>query len=110
MSDNPLEDATLNRLGKVEHPEPYVYVTKTGKKKVTFPDPGRMEWTEAEEFLIKLDRPDSQVLAGWLSEKDHETYLAEKLDRRQHIRVMQDVRRHYADIFGGQGEDDASDA
>lgn len=111
MSDNPLENATLNQLGSVEDPAPYVYVTKTGREKVTFPDPGKMEWTEAEAFLMRLaTRPDTQVVAEWLSDGDHETFLKEKLTLRQYRLVINDVQRHYEDIFGTQGEEPASDA
>lgn len=111
MSDNPLENSTLARLGKTETPGPYVYHSRTGKQKVTFPDPGEMDWIKAEEFLGDFaSKKDSTVLQKWLSKDDYDTVLAEKWNLREKNAVLQDVAAHYEDIFGTPGEDTASES
>lgn len=110
MNDNPLNNATLNSIGDLEDPGPFVYTTKTGREKVTFPDPGALEWTEAEELLIAIGtKPDTEALKKWLSEEDYKTFVAEKLTLRQKNAVMRRAYAHYSDIFGTVGEGNASD-
>lgn len=111
MSDSPLQNATLARLGKTEDPGPYEYVSRTGKDKVVFPDPGKMDWLEAEELLADFARkPDSKILKKWVSAEDFEILLAEKWTLREKNAVLRDIFEHYQDIFGTPGEDDASES
>lgn len=109
MSDSPLQNSTLARLGKTEKPEAYVYVTRTGKTKVTFPDPGEMDWLEAESFLDELgSSKDSAFLKRWLSDADYKKIVAEKWTLREKNHVLQDLFQHYEEIFGTPGEESAS--
>ena len=109
MSDNPLENTTLARLGKTETAGPYVYTCRNGKTKVTFPDPGDMDWIEAEKFLSQMGTSkDSDFLKKWLTGDDFATLLAEKWTLREKNTVLQDLFEHYSDIFGTPGEEPAS--
>lgn len=110
-SDNPLQNATLARLDKTEEPGPYEYIGRNGKTKITFPDPGEMDWLEAEEFLADITtEKDSHVLKKWLSDEDYQKALGEKWTLREKNRVLRDVLGHYEDIFGTQGEGTASES
>ncbi|WP_114202316.1 hypothetical protein [Janibacter anophelis] len=109
MSDSPLQNSTLARLGKTEKPEPYVYRTRTGKDKVVFPDPGEMDWLEAENFLSDMgSSKDSAFLKKWLDDDDYNALVAEKWTLREKNLVLEDVFAHYEDIFGTPGEEPAS--
>lgn len=109
MSDNPLENSTLARLGKTETAGPYVYTCRNGKTKVTFPDPGEMDWFEAEKFLSQMGSgKDSDFLKKWLTADEFATLADEKWTLREKNLVIQDVFSHYSDIFGTPGEEPAS--
>lgn len=109
MSDNPLESSTLARLGQTEKAEPYVYTCRNGKGKVTFPDPGEMDWIEAEEFMrVFAEEPDSVALREWLSEADYKKILGEKWTLNEKLLVLKDAMAHYSEIFGTPGEGPAS--
>lgn len=112
MSDSPLKNSTLAQLGQVEKPQPYVYKCRNGKDTVTFPDPGEMDWIEAEEFLAAMgSKKDSEVLREWVtSEEDYERLLAEKWTLREKNSVLQDIFEHYESIFGSPGEGTASES
>lgn len=109
MSDNPLENATLAKVDKIESGGPYVYICRNGKDKVTFPDPLQMGWDEAERFEQDMTGLPRRVwMPKYLGEKDAERMDKEKLTMGEGIALLRDMQAHYQAMFGDQGEGDAS--
>lgn len=89
-------------------PEPFVYTTKASKR-VTFPDIFDLPAEEAEKFLTDMEtRNDSENLKAWLSGKDHEALVEDKLSLRQRKNLMFKVLNYYQGVMGDSGEDTAS--
>lgn len=108
-SDNPLQNATLAKLAKIEAGEPYVYTCRDGKHTVTFPDLADMGWEEGEEFMADmLKEPESVWIPRYVSDADWKRFQAEKLKMRELVPVIRDVLDHYQGIFGDEGEGKAS--
>lgn len=108
-SDNPLENATLAKLATAENGEPYVYVTRTGKDRVTFPDLAEMTWDEGERFMADmLELRESQWIKKWLSVDDWKTFQAEDLKMKELVPLVRDIVVHYQNVFGSPGEDETS--
>lgn len=101
---------SIEALVSERDPKPYVYKTQTGHE-VIFPDPGELDWEEAEEWLEDMARMrNSEALAKWLSEEDYQALREEALNLRQMAKLLLIVQRHYGDIFGELGEGPASRA
>lgn len=99
---------SIDALVSEHDPKPYVYTTKAGVD-VTFPDPGELDWEEAEEWLEDMMRlKNSEGLTKWLEEDEYEALRQEGLTLRQMVKLMAIVQRHYGDIFGDLGEGPAS--
>ena len=109
MSDNPLENATLAQLGKVEYAGPYVYVCRNGKDSIEFPDLTAMDWDEAEEFMADIQgQPRKVWMPKYLGAADLKKFEAEKLKFAEAIALIRDLVSHYGAIMGDQGEGTAS--
>lgn len=110
MSDKPKIHASLASLEVEAAPEPFKFGLSGGKV-ITFPDPGDMDWLEAEAFMQDIaGQPNSIVFEKWLSAEDFKKLKAEKLSLRQVTAISTAVGQHYQGIFGGPGEGDASTA
>lgn len=108
-SDNPLENATLNGLAKIESGGPFEYVTRTGRDTVTFPDLGKMNWLEGERFMQDIQSlPESKWLPKYLSEKDWKLFKEENLTMVEMVAVVRAIVEHYQGVFGTSGEDGSS--
>lgn len=108
-ADKPKVHSTFSALDAIETPDPYVYVTKAGKR-VTFPDLYDLEFEEAEAFLtdIASGQSNSEVLRKWLSEKDYAALKGDRLTLRQITTLTQMVQSHYEGTVGTVGEGTAS--
>lgn len=103
MTDAPKINATLNDLDSGAQAGSFVLGLKGGKR-ITFPDPGAMEWTAAEEFLQDLQSQNTRgMLEKWLSPADFKKLLADKLNLYQISELGKLVNAHYEAIFGEQG-------
>lgn len=108
-SDNPLENATLSKLAKIEAGGPYEYVTRNGKNTITFPDLAKMDWEEGEQFMQDMSTlPESRWLPKYLSTPDWERFRQEKLNMGEMVVVLRDVMNHYQEVFGTPGEEGTS--
>lgn len=106
--DHPKIHATLAGLDVDAKPEPFRFGLPGGKV-ITFPDPGEMEWTEAEDFMEQVQAGSNRaMMQRWLSEDDYQKLLDARLTLRQMAALGKAVGKHYEDVFGGPGEDDAS--
>lgn len=109
MPDNPLESATLAKLGKVEYAGPYVYTCRNGKDSIEFPDLTAMDWDEAEEFMADIQgQPRKVWMPKYLGAADLKKFEAEKLKFAEAIALIRDLVSHYQAITGDQGEGAAS--
>lgn len=109
-NDKPKVTATLKDLDNEIAQDPFIYMTRAGKR-VVFPDPSEMDWREAEEFGRAMRDPNSngeKFLIKYLGkdalddlEQDIKTY-------RQMSKFMELVVEHYEAFFGTPGKDDAS--
>lgn len=107
-ADKPTIHASLADLDTEGKPEPYVYMTKGGKR-VTFPDIFEMDWEEGDKFMSDLENKSTRAfMSDWLPEKDFDALRAEKLTLRQMGILVQKVMAHYQGLVGGPGEGDAS--
>ncbi|WP_417372719.1 hypothetical protein [Glutamicibacter protophormiae] len=103
MTDAPKIHATLSDLDSAAKAGAFVQALNGGKR-ITFPDPGEMEWTAAEEFLQDLQSRDTRgMLEKWLSEADFKKLLDAKLNLYQISALGKLVNSHYEAIFGDQG-------
>lgn len=104
MSDKPTIHASLSSLDLEDAPEPFRFGLSGGKT-VTFPDPGEMDWLEAEDFMADVQgQSNSKVFQRWLSAEDFKKIKAEKLTLRQAAAIARQVGEHYRGIFGDSGE------
>lgn len=106
-NDKPVVHDSLADLAKEAETEPYVLGTENGT--VTFPDPGGMDWIEAERFMLQLGNArNSDALKKWLSPEDYKR-LADSKPSLGAITIMtQRIYKHYEKIFGPMGEGPAS--
>ncbi len=107
--DRPSNVRTLQQLEIDGAPEQYRFALPGGKGIITFPDPGEMDWEEAEAFMQSIEQAGSrETLARWLSADDFQKLLNAKLKARQLVALMRDVTRHYESFFGTAPEGDGS--
>lgn len=103
MSDTPKIHANLDDLDAAAQAGPFVQALNGGKR-ITFPDPGEMEWTAAEEFLQDIQSKNTRgMLEKWLSEADFKKLLDAKLNLYQISQLGKLVNNHYKAIFGDEG-------
>lgn len=103
MTDAPKINATMSDLDSVAQAGPFIQALSGGKR-ITFPDPGTMEWTKAEEFLEDLDKSNTRgMLEKWLSEADFKKLIDAKLNLYQIAELGRRVNAHYEAIFGPMG-------
>lgn len=103
MTDAPKIHATLSDLDAASKAGPFVQGLNASKR-ITFPDPGEMEWTEAEEFLQDLQSQNTRgMLEKWLSEADFKKLMDAKLNLYQISTLGNLVNAHYEAIFGERG-------
>lgn len=103
MSDTPKIHANLDDLDAAAQAGPFVQALNGGKR-ITFPDPGEMEWTAAEEFLQDIQSQNTRgMLEKWLSEADFKKLLDAKLNLYQISQLGKLVNNHYKAIFGDEG-------
>lgn len=108
-SDNPLENATLSKLSKIEEEGPYVYTCRNGKDTVTFPDLAEMAWEDGESFMEEvMSEKESVWLKKWLEPAEYEKFANEHLKMKELVPVIRDVINHYSKMFGTPGEEQAS--
>jgi hypothetical protein len=103
---------TLASLDVEASPEPYVYMTRAGRR-VSWPDPGDLDAFEADEFLAEMDDPSIRLgplLTRWLGDDAVADLKAEKLTLRQMSALLEAVKTHYQLILGTPGESDASES
>lgn len=102
MTDAPKINATMADLDAAAHAGPFRQAL-TGGKRITFPDPGEMEWTKAEEFLNDLIAASTQeMVKKWLSEEDFKKLMDAKLNLYQINELGRRIMAHYEAIFGPQ--------
>lgn len=97
---------TLTSLDVQAAPEPYRFGLP-GNKVITFPDPGEMDWNDAEKFMEDVTNPQARIvdlMKMWLSEEDFQTLLDAHLTLRQMLALFTKVGKHYGDVFGTLGE------
>lgn len=107
-SDTPKVHSSFKSLESEHAPEPFVYMTKAGHR-VVFPDPGEMDFEEAERWLLDMARmTNNEGLKKWLAAEDYDALRADGLNLRQLMKLSEKVQGHYHDIFGAVGESPAS--
>lgn len=107
--DSPTVHRTLASYASQESASDTFVLGLPGGHRVAFPDPGEMEWQQAESFLMDLDgKGPTEVFKKWLSPQDATAMRESKMNWRTLQNIMRDVRSHYSDIFGTEGEGDAS--
>lgn len=104
MSDAPKIHSTMSDLDAAAQAGPYRHGLPGGKR-ITFPDPGEMDWMEAEAFLGDLEGSTSnrEMLEKWLSKEDFKKLADSKINLYQLNALAQLVSKHYQAILGGQG-------
>jgi hypothetical protein len=111
LTDNPLENATLAKIARIEFGGPYVYTCRNGKHQVAFPDLDELGWEDGEAFLADVaEQRESVWLPKWLSAEDFARIRAEKWSFSELASVVRDLLEHYGKVAGTPGEDDASRA
>lgn len=109
MSDTPKIHSTMNDLDSASQAGPFRQSLKGGKI-IAFPDPGVMDWLEAEEFLQDIQGAASTkvMVERWLSEADFKKLVDSKLNLYQMQELGKRVGEHYKALFGDQGNGIAS--
>lgn len=82
----------------------YIHILP-GNKRITFPDPGEMQWIEAEEFMqdFEASRSNREAMEKWLSADDFKKLAESKLTMYQLNQLSVLVRKHYEAVFGDEG-------
>lgn len=102
MSDTPKIHATLSDLDASAKAGPFVQALKNNKR-ITFPDPGEMEWTEAIDLVDDITSNARAAMKKWLSEADYNKLLEAKLTLYQFSELGRRVGQHYQAILGEPG-------
>lgn len=109
MSDTPKIHSSLADLDAGSQAGPFRQALKGGKT-IVFPDPGVMDWLEAEEFLQDIEGATSTkgMVEKWLSPADFKKLVEAKLNLYQMKELGKKVGAHYKALFGDQGNDTGS--
>lgn len=112
--DKPVISATLASLDVEAAPAAFVYGTKSGKR-ITFPDPGEMDWEQAEQFMLDISGnggpvSNAEALEKWIGKAGLDALREDHLTLRQFMALMAKVQGHYASAFGTPGESVASES
>lgn len=104
MTDAPKIHATLSDLDSAAKAGAFVQALNGGKR-ITFPDPGEMEWTAAEEFIQDIQGAASTkvMVEKWLSPADLKKLMEAKLNLYQMQELGRRIGNHYEALLGDQG-------
>lgn len=103
--DKPVVHASLSDLDNEVAQEAFVFALK-GNKRITFPAPQDMSFTDAEAFMNAIQGENtniSEMLKNWLSEEDYQKLADANLTLGQVTQVVKLATKHYEGVFGDAG-------
>lgn len=103
-NDKPTINDTIAAL-EAEAVRPGPYVLGSGEGRITFPDPGEMDWKEGEEWVYDLGvKRDSELFAKWLDADNYAKLEESGLTMAGKVVLTKKLQQHYGAIFGTPGE------
>lgn len=99
--------AALEKIDGAADPEPFTLGLKS--KIVVFPDPFALSVEESESLMADLEGTTSMTatLHRWLGEEDAELIIKSLSVRKVRV-LLAEVRKHYEQFLGDEGEGNAS--
>lgn len=103
-SDSPTLNDTLASL-EAEAIRPGPYVIGTAEGRISFPDPGEMDWEKGEEWILDLGvKKDSDLFKKWLTADDFAKLQRSGLTLSGKVVLVNRLQKHYGPVFGAVGE------
>lgn len=113
MSDTPnITDswASIEKEVRATDAKPYVLALPDSKR-ITFPNPGDMNWVEGEELVrFAMTAGNVDFFRKYLSADDFKAFSDLRPTLSQVLELSKRIGKHYEVIFGTVGESSASQA